>query len=81
MQTMMVSKGLCDETERIVRKFVFRSHNDSSKLALVSWDSVCKPMSHGGLGLGHLKDHNISFMMNMGFNIISNVNAFWVLVL
>ncbi|XP_017628982.1 uncharacterized protein LOC108471956 [Gossypium arboreum] len=75
MQTMMVPKGISDEIKHIVRKFVWGAHNGSLKTALVNWDSVCQPKSHGGLGLRQLKDHNTSFMMKVGFNIISNTNA------
>ncbi|KAA3481303.1 reverse transcriptase [Gossypium australe] len=53
----------------------------ASKKSLVSWDSVCQPKSHGGLRLRQLKDHNTSFMMKVGFNIISNTNALWIQVL
>ncbi|XP_016743202.1 uncharacterized protein [Gossypium hirsutum] len=80
-KTMMLPKGLYDETERIVRKFVWVSTNGNIKVALVTWDSVCQPKSYGGLGLKQLKDHNTSFMMKMGFDIISNINALWVWVL
>ncbi|MBA0601268.1 hypothetical protein Gorai_004449, partial [Gossypium raimondii] len=76
---MIVPKGLCDKIERIVQKFVWGSTNGNAKVALVSWDLVCQPKSHGGLGLRHLEDHNTSFMINVGFNIVSNVNALWVL--
>ncbi|KAH1065107.1 hypothetical protein J1N35_030094 [Gossypium stocksii] len=81
MQTVMVLKGLCDEIKRIVRKFVWGSTNGNAKVALISWDSVCQPKSHGGLSLRHLEDHNTSFMMKMGFNIVSNVNVLWVRVI
>ncbi|MBA0704234.1 hypothetical protein Golax_016504 [Gossypium laxum] len=80
-KTMMVPKGLCDEIDHIVRKFVWGFNNGNANVALVSWNSVCQPRAHGGLGLRHLKDHNTSFMMNVGFNIVSNVNALWVWVL
>ncbi|KAK5784636.1 hypothetical protein PVK06_039162 [Gossypium arboreum] len=65
MQTMMVPKGISDEIKHIVRKFVWGAHNGSLKTALVNWDSVCQPKSHGGLGLRQLKDHNTSFMMKV----------------
>ncbi|KAG8480634.1 hypothetical protein CXB51_025228 [Gossypium anomalum] len=81
MQTMMIPKGLCDEIECIVRKFVWGSTNGNAKVALVSWDSVCQPKAYGGLGLRHLEDHNTSFMMKIGFNIVSNTNALWVRVI
>ncbi|XP_016675259.1 uncharacterized protein [Gossypium hirsutum] len=81
MQTMMIPTGLCDEIENIVQKFVWGSTNGNTKIVLVSWDSVCQPKAHGDLGLRHLEDHNTSFMMNMGFNIVSNTNALWVRVI
>ncbi|KAH1123201.1 hypothetical protein J1N35_006361 [Gossypium stocksii] len=65
MQTMLVPKSICDEIKRVVQKFIWGSHNGSSKTALVSWDSVCQPKSRGGLGLRQLKDHNISFIMKV----------------
>lgn len=58
IQTMMVPKGLCDEIECIIRTLVWGSHNGANKMALVNWDSVCQPKSHGGLGLRYLTDHN-----------------------
>lgn len=78
---MMVPKWLCDEIECIIRKFVWGSHNSANEIALVSWDLICQPKLHDGLGLRHLKDHNTSFMMKVRFNIVSNSMAFWVWVL
>ncbi|KAA3466195.1 Retrovirus-related Pol polyprotein LINE-1 [Gossypium australe] len=69
-RTMMVPKGLCDEIECIVRKFIWGSHNGAIKMAL--------PKSYGGLGLKHLKDHNTSFMIKVGFSIVPNSTALWV---
>ncbi|KAG8498883.1 hypothetical protein CXB51_005295 [Gossypium anomalum] len=43
---------------------------------------ICdEPKSHRDLGLRQLKDYNTSFMMKVGFNIISNTNALWIHVL
>lgn len=50
-------------------------------MTLVSWNSVCQPKSNCGLSLRYLKDHNTSFVMKVGFNIVSNSNALWVQVL
>ncbi|KAA3486848.1 Retrovirus-related Pol polyprotein LINE-1 [Gossypium australe] len=81
MQTMMVPIGICDEIERMVRRFVWGSYNGRSKMALVSWESVCQPKHHGGLGLRKLEDHNTSFMMKMGFNIVLNASTIGIQVL
>ncbi|MBA0778184.1 hypothetical protein Gotri_006078, partial [Gossypium trilobum] len=42
---------------------------------------MCQPKAHGGLGFRQLKDHNIAFMVKLGFNIVSNANAIWIQVL
>ncbi|KAK5825806.1 hypothetical protein PVK06_020672 [Gossypium arboreum] len=44
-------------------------------MVLVSWDLVCQPKAHGGLGIRSLRDHNTSFMMKLGFNIVFNSSA------
>ncbi|MBA0715873.1 hypothetical protein Golax_014751, partial [Gossypium laxum] len=68
----MIPKGLCDEIKLMDRRFIWGSQNGDKKMALVSWDSICQPRSHRGLGLRHLRDHNTSFMMKLGFNIVTN---------
>ncbi|KAH1063973.1 hypothetical protein J1N35_028960 [Gossypium stocksii] len=50
------------------------------KFALVSWDNVCQPREHDGLGLQKLQDHNTSFMMKLGFQIATNSKSLWALV-
>ncbi|KAA3474067.1 RNA-directed DNA polymerase (Reverse transcriptase) [Gossypium australe] len=71
MQSLMIPEGICEEIERLVRK----------KLALVNWDSGCQPRSSGGLRFHCLEDHNKSFLMKLGFNLVPNDNALWVRVL
>lgn len=50
MQSMMISKGLCDEIEQMVRNFIWGSYNETRKPALVNWDSVSQPRHIVGLG-------------------------------
>ncbi|KAH1097488.1 hypothetical protein J1N35_014409 [Gossypium stocksii] len=64
-KTMMVPKGLCDEIERIVQRFVWGSTSDQAKVALIGWDSVCQLKSHGGLSLRFE-----SFGLNTGFPVV-----------
>ena len=41
-------------TRNIQRDFLQGKGEEKNKWALVAWDKVCKPKSHGGLGLHHL---------------------------
>lgn len=81
MQSMMIPKGICKEIKRMTRKFIWGASNGSKKLALVSWDSVYQPQCCGDLGFKQLRDHNTSFLLKLGFNIVLKDNALWVCVL
>ncbi|KAH1084314.1 hypothetical protein J1N35_024075 [Gossypium stocksii] len=39
------------------------------------------PRPRGRLGFRHLSDQNMSFLMKIGFNLVSKSNALWVRVL
>ncbi|KAK5777246.1 hypothetical protein PVK06_045213 [Gossypium arboreum] len=81
MQSMMISKGLCDEIEDMVRQFICGSTSGNRKIALVSWDSICQPKLNGGLGIRSLCDQNTSFMMKLGFKLLTDCSSLWVKVL
>ncbi|KAA3471573.1 LINE-1 reverse transcriptase isogeny [Gossypium australe] len=81
MQSLVILKGVCDEIERIVRQFIWGSSTSKSKPALVGWESICQPKTCGGLGFRYLHDHNTSFLMKIGFNLVSRKDDLWVRVL
>ncbi|KAA3460942.1 (+)-neomenthol dehydrogenase-like [Gossypium australe] len=79
MQSMLIPKGVCANIERLVRQFIWGCANGQPKMSLV-WDSICQPRFRGGLGLRHLSDQNMDFLMNIGFSLVSKSNALWVRV-
>ncbi|KAA3486170.1 reverse transcriptase [Gossypium australe] len=81
MQSLVIPKGVCDEIERIARQFIWGSSTSKSKPALVGWESICQPKTCGGLGFRYLHDHNTSFLMKIGFNLVSRKDDLWVRVL
>ncbi|KAA3462476.1 reverse transcriptase [Gossypium australe] len=81
MQSMMIPKGLCDEIEAMVRQFIWGSTSSNKNIPLVSWDLMCQPKSHGGLGIRSLRDQNTSFIMKLGFKLMTGHSSFGVNVL
>lgn len=81
MQSLSIPKGVCDEIEHIMRQFIWGSTSGHSKLALVGWDNICQPISRGDLGFCHLHDQNNSFLLKIGFNLITKDDALWVRIL
>ncbi|KAH1107948.1 hypothetical protein J1N35_011716 [Gossypium stocksii] len=81
MQSMLIPKGLCDEIESMVRQFIWGSTSGNKKIALVSWDLMCQPKSYGGLDLRTFRDHNTSFIMKLGFKLVTDNSSLWVKVL
>lgn len=52
--------------------------DNSKRVALVKWEECCKPFNHGELGMRKPKEHNMLFLMKLGFKILNNENALWV---
>jgi len=51
-----------------------KNHN----LSLKSWNSLCLPKDHGGMGFRLMKDINISLITKFGWKILSNHDCLWV---
>lgn len=78
MQSMMILNGLCDKIEHLVRQCIWGSSRGKRKMMLVSWEPICQPRSCRGFGIRRLKNQNTSFLMKLGFNIVSNSNTLWI---
>ncbi|CAN1124680.1 Putative ribonuclease H protein At1g65750 [Linum perenne] len=81
MQTSVLPCHICEAINRKTRNFVWGSTNDCRKIHLVSWDEVCRPKEHGGLGLKKAKELNMAFMMKLAFQFFKSPNELWVQVL
>ncbi|KAA3472379.1 (+)-neomenthol dehydrogenase-like [Gossypium australe] len=66
MQSLMIPKGCID---------------GHPKMFIVGCNSISQPRAWGGLGFRHLEDQNHSFLMKIGFSLVSKSNALWVRVL
>ncbi|KAL1150109.1 hypothetical protein V6Z11_A10G235500 [Gossypium hirsutum] len=81
MQSLMILRGVCLKIEKLVRHFIWGCTDNHPKMSLVGWDSIYQPRARGGLGFRNLEDRNKSFLMKIGFILVSKSDALWVRVL
>ncbi|KAF7804601.1 putative ribonuclease H protein At1g65750 family [Senna tora] len=81
MQTTPLPVKLCNDIEKHNRGFVWGDQEGKRKPHLVSWSCLCKPKMSGGLGLRNMKNVNATFMMKVGWRMISHKEMLWCQVL
>ncbi|KAA3473888.1 Retrovirus-related Pol polyprotein LINE-1 [Gossypium australe] len=64
--------------EKLARNILWRSSALERKVSLGSWDVCCAPSLNGGLGIKRLQDPNNLFLLKLGFNLVTNIEMFWV---
>ena len=62
MSVFQMPAGLQWRLESIMQWFFWRGTDMRRGGALVSWDSVCRPLSDGGLGIRHLHHNNLALL-------------------
>lgn len=50
-------------------------------MALISWDKVCQPKSHGGLGILDAQTHNQALLMKHLHKFLNKVDIPWVSII
>ena len=81
MQTCWFPATVCDDIDRLCRRFLWGSLDEGKGIHLVSWKSVTSPKKAGGLGLRTARDNNIVMLGKLVWSILSNEDKPWVKVL
>ncbi|KAH1081881.1 hypothetical protein J1N35_021642 [Gossypium stocksii] len=81
MTTARMPITICKKIEKVARAFLWGSNNERRKVALVSWNEVCKPVEKCGLGIRQLHDQNMLFLLKLGFQLVSKTDSLWVQIL
>lgn len=76
----MIPLGVCAQIEQIVRKFVWCSTSGGQKLALVKWETCCKPILNGGLGMRKLVPQNVAYLIKLAYQLVNRKDSLWVRV-
>ncbi|CAL1413103.1 unnamed protein product [Linum trigynum] len=81
MQATFLPVSVCEAIDRKIRSFVWGSQEGKKKVHLVSWETLCKPKSQGGLGLRFARNLNTAYMIKLGWKLLNNESDLWVQVL
>ena len=81
MQTAKLPVALCDEIDKVCRKFVWGHEGDNHKIHLVNWATVKKPKDCGGLGIRPLRLVNKAALAKLSWHFLQEPESLWCQVL
>lgn len=77
MQAEEFPRGICDEVDKLRRRFIWGEEAKQRKVHLLNWEKMCKPKKYGCLGFRFTRKMNSAFMLKGVRNFFSNPDSFW----
>ncbi|KAH9779368.1 reverse transcriptase domain-containing protein [Citrus sinensis] len=76
MNIFLLPKELCRELEKMMNSFWWgRKKNGSGGINWMTWERMCKPKTHGGIGFKRLHLFNVAMLGNQDWCLLTNPNA------
>lgn len=76
MSCFLIPKTLCQEMERLMNDFWWKSNSNNSKgIKWLAWDKMSMTKKKGGLGFRNLHGFNLSLLGKQCWNLIEKPNA------
>ncbi|PNY13870.1 ribonuclease H [Trifolium pratense] len=77
MQIHWLPQGMCDDLDRIVRKFIWKGTGGSG-MHLVGWNKITQPRRYGGLGVRIARIQNVFLLGKLVWEILNSPSKLWV---
>jgi len=61
--------------------FFLKKNNTDRGMALIAWDTVCRPKEFGGLGLRKTLAVNKAFQCKLAWKIVTKHDSMWVRIM
>ena len=82
MSTFELPQKVCNSIDAANRKFWWKANGQEGKyLSWKSWDRLCQPKKHGGLGFRRCKDFNLALLAKVAWKVATNHNSLCVKLL
>lgn len=80
MCTLKFPPKLIEHLDKIRRRCLWRKQSDQGEIvnSLAAWDLVCRPKTHGGLGIINIKTQNIALLLKFLHNFYNRKDLPWV---
>jgi hypothetical protein len=81
MSCFDLTKGLCDEMSKMICRYWWAQQENENKMHWLSWETLTKPKSEGGLGFRDLHGFNIAMLARQGWRMLTNPESLCARVL
>jgi len=81
LQTMKLPRSICDQVDKMMRRFLWGGTTYERKPHLVQWDIVTCPKRQGGLGLRSMRQLNSACFSKLGWRLLDVEESLWTRVL
>ncbi|KAF7833196.1 putative ribonuclease H protein At1g65750 family [Senna tora] len=78
MQSLWLLERVCEEIDKLNRRFICGSDTKRRSLYLVSWERITQPRATGGLGIRSARKTNTALLGKAVWSIATKENKLWV---